>query len=154
MFNGSHLALIIANSIVPLIWIWILITHFRRYISLREEYLDLKNSTDRVVAGLENKTGVDERSEELRKELLDQHIHMSKSCEWDLKYAKFNLIFWVCMAFIFIVTSIVNISEMCIKLYHHNCPCELRDAKKVEVRVENAKEGPQFSVTTNNLRVE
>ena len=154
MFNGSHLALIIANSIVPLIWIWILITHFRRYISLREEYLDLKNSTDRVVAALENKKGIDEKNEELRQEVLDQHIHMSKSCEWDLKFAKFNLIFWVCMAFIFTVSSIVNISEMCIKLYHHNCPCELRDAKKVEVQVENAKEGPQFSVTTNNLRVE
>lgn len=154
MFTGAHLALFISNSIVPLLWLITLVAQFRRYIRLKEEYQDCKTYSEQVIAHLEYCRDNSNRPKILRQELINKHIHITKTCEFELKLAKNNLIFWTCLAFIFVMVSIINITDMSIKLYHHNCPCELRDANKVEVQVENAKDGPQFSVTTNNLKAE
>ena len=165
MFTGAHLTVLILNAVMPLVWIFLIIRNLVEYYDLKchlakddaqinhlkEQLPDVDDASPNDTPLLALRQDEVKRHRDTAEAMADTMLIRHKS---ELRFAKFNSLFWVFIGIGMSLCSVLSVVEMGVKIYHHNCPCELRDAKKVEVRVENAKEGPQFSVTTNNLRVE
>jgi hypothetical protein len=91
------------------------------------------------------------------------HVHVAKvnaavlreRTKIELGFARATMLFWVTLAFLFSICAAMTVIDNGIKVYHGKCPFEQHSCgDKVEVQVENAKEGPQFTATLTNVKLE
>ena len=148
MFTGSHLAVLIINAIIPVLWIVIIIKNLVKYYELKVAYAQ---SNERLICLKERLPDVAENAPEevkhYRQSAESMANVMMQGHATELKFARFNVIFWVVVGVGMTICSVLETIKVCVKLYHRECPCAL-------TRYEQKVEGPKFTATLQNVKIE
>ena len=153
MFTGSNLATLIVNALIPLLWFGIIIKNIK-------DYFDLKVYTTGILEDLSHDEDhippiTDDTTPECRR-----HIEAAKlngrivrlRVGTGLKFARYTMMFWTFIGLVFILTGTTEVIRVGLRAYHCQCPYD--HAHACRVQVENAKEGPQFTATLTNIKLE
>ena len=148
MFTGSHLAVFIINAVIPVLWIVIIIKNLVKYYELKVAHA---RSNERLNCLKESLPDVAENAPEevkyYRQSAEGMANVMMQGHATELKFARFNVIFWVVVGVCMAICSMLETIEVGVKLYHRECPCEL-------TRHEQKVEGPKFTATLQNVKIE
>lgn len=153
MFTGFNLATLIVNSLVPLLWFGIIIKNIK-------DYFDLRVFTTEVLEDLSHDESdlppiTDDTTPECRRHVESAKLNVRiirTRIGVDLKFARYTMMFWTFIGLVFILTGTTEVIRVGLRAYHCQCPYD--HAHTCRVQVENAKEGPQFTATLRNVKLE
>ena len=127
MFTAPHLSIFIMNALMPLLWIYLIIRNLTNYFETIRLCDQVDAETDQYISRLPEIKADTPLPTVQHIEAAKVNAELTKARQKsDRKFAKFNIYTWVIIGCFMTISTTMDTIEVAVKLYHRECPCQLR----------------------------